>query len=365
MTTPDLPHRLREFIRVHRDLDGRGYTSLMTEAADELERLRAQEAELKAFLRSRDAGIVERDRQLNQFRVLCADQAAAAHAVIARWDSPDWKDGRHTGELINALRTAITAAPAQQAGPTCPHDGQCHPGACPCSDARRAQQADPLLQALSDTVLPGEYEAQQAEPVAWPSGIDIADEIDTLLPVSMGYATRAAVEQWWRDLVARKLSRLAHPPAQGVEPFDLTEARTIVVDAIRRLRAAHAPSGDLERKAEAFLEATNAAAKPDELWSQTLRERDRYHEVADDLAQAIAKHLGVDIGEHSSANCPWDEALEAIAQAPAAEPLSEAALKRIHDGNAFLPDLCGLTNLWPGIVAFSRAVERAHGIGAA
>lgn len=39
-------------------------------------------------------------------------------------------------------------------------------------------------------------------------------------------------------------------------------------------------------------------------------------------------------------------------------------LKRIHDNNAFLPDLCGLTNLWPGIVAFARAVERAHGIAA-
>lgn len=97
--------------------------------------------------------------------------------------------------------------------------------------------------------------------------------------------------------------------------FDLTEARAIVVDAIRRLRAAHAPSGDLERKAEDFLVATNAAAKGDELWDQTLRERDRYHEVADELAQAIAKLLGVNIGEHSSANCPWDEALDAIAQA--------------------------------------------------
>lgn len=108
--------------------------------------------------------------------------------------------------------------------------------------------------------------------------------------------------------------------------FDLTEARAIVVDAIRRLRAAHAPSGDLERKAEDFLVATNAAAKGDELWDQTLRERDRYHEVADELAQAIAKLLGVNIGEHSSANCPWDEALDAIAQA-------STARKEPHNGN--------------------------------
>ncbi|MBB2928349.1 hypothetical protein [Paraburkholderia silvatlantica] len=63
------------------------------------------------------------------------------------------------------------------------------------------------------------------------------------------------------------------------------------------------------------------AARPtdDELWDQTLSERDEYHEMADKLAAAIAAHLGVDIGEHSNANDPWEEALEAIENvAPAA-----------------------------------------------
>jgi hypothetical protein len=49
---------------------------------------------------------------------------------------------------------------------------------------------------------------EQAEPSAsWPSGIDIADEIDALLPTSMGYSTRAAIEAWWRDLVQRRLEQ--------------------------------------------------------------------------------------------------------------------------------------------------------------
>ncbi|MCA8226167.1 hypothetical protein [Burkholderia vietnamiensis] len=63
--------------------------------------------------------------------------------------------------------------------------------------------------------------------------------------------------------------------------------------------------------------ADAAAARPsdDELWDQTLRERDEYHETADKLAAAIAKHFGADIGEHSNLNCPWDEALEAIENA--------------------------------------------------
>lgn len=40
-------------------------------------------------------------------------------------------------------------------------------------------------------------------------------------------------------------------------------------------------------------------------------ERDQYHEMADDLAGHIAAITGVDIGEHSSANCPWQNAIEA------------------------------------------------------
>ena len=36
----------------------------------------------------------------------------AAAAVIARWDSPDWRDGAHTADYINALRAAL-AEPEQ------------------------------------------------------------------------------------------------------------------------------------------------------------------------------------------------------------------------------------------------------------
>ena len=61
----------------------------------------------------------------------------------------------------------------------------------------------------------------------------------------------------------------------------------------------------------------STAARPtdDELWDATLRDRDAYHEWADKLAEAIAKHFDVDIGEHSNQNLPWAEALEAIENA--------------------------------------------------
>lgn len=56
----------------------------------------------------------------------------------------------------------------------------------------------------------------------------------------------------------------------------------------------------------------NLRPTDDALWDQTLQERDCYHEIADKLACAIAEHFGVEIGEHSSMNNPWENALDAI-----------------------------------------------------
>ena len=49
----------------------------------------------------------------------------------------------------------------------------------------------------------------------------------------------------------------------------------------------------------------------DRALGEAIDQRDRYHEMADDLAGHIAAITGVDIGEHSSANCPWQNAIEA------------------------------------------------------
>jgi len=49
----------------------------------------------------------------------------------------------------------------------------------------------------------------------------------------------------------------------------------------------------------------------DRALGEAIDQRDRYHEMADDLAGQIAAITGVDIGEHSSGNCPWQNAIEA------------------------------------------------------
>lgn len=93
---------------------------------------------------------------------------------------------------------------------------------------------------------------------------------------------------------------------------------------------------------------SRAPARPtdDQLWDQTLRERDNYHEWADKLADSISRFIGLDIGEHSSANNPWARAIDMIprgtltealtSRAPAEPVETEAWLIRMSDGTRFI-----------------------------
>ncbi|UEC01199.1 hypothetical protein [Burkholderia vietnamiensis] len=128
----------------------------------------------------------------------------------------------------------------------------------------------------------------------------------------------------WRELCRRLYVELFHCDQQMRSTRDedgephwtqSSVVRNVLADAKAALEGA--PSHHAQ---------ADARPTDDELWDQTLRERDEYHETADKLAVAIAKHFGVDIGEHSNANCPWEEALEVIenaAQADAREGLTE------------------------------------------
>lgn len=54
----------------------------------------------------------------------------------------------------------------------------------------------------------------------------------------------------------------------------------------------------------------NDASRYEKVLEEVLDERDRYHEVADALAECIERITGIDNGEHTSANCPWRNAEE-------------------------------------------------------
>jgi len=52
--------------------------------------------------------------------------------------------------------------------------------------------------------------------------------------------------------------------------------------------------------------------KPDDEITRLIKQRDSYRGWADRLANAISEHFEYDIGEHSSANCPWTNAMVCI-----------------------------------------------------
>ena len=57
--------------------------------------------------------------------------------------------------------------------------------------------------------------------------------------------------------------------------------------------------------------AASVQEPPDDGFTQALIERDEYHAIADELAEMIAQITGEDIGEHTSDNFPWRNALDA------------------------------------------------------
>ncbi len=109
--------------------------------------------------------------------------------------------------------------------------------------------------------------------------------------------------------------------------------------------------------------AAQGALTPDErAMDMVLKQRDYYHDVADDLAAQIASITGEVIGEHSSSNNPWQNAANSVTEylaspppAPQREPLTE---EQIHHGYLNAEEL-GVNSGFHGGV---RWAEAAHGI---
>lgn len=85
--------------------------------------------------------------------------------------------------------------------------------------------------------------------------------------------------------------------------------------ALQFVRRADAEAFSREDEDAWLIQPVHGLPRPsdDDLWDKTMQDRDRYHEIADSLADGIAEHFGAEIGEHSSANCPWENALELLA----------------------------------------------------
>ncbi|MFI8351260.1 hypothetical protein [Streptomyces sp. NPDC085596] len=107
------------------------------------------------------------------------------------------------------------------------------------------------------------------------------------------------------DTIAPAIAAYQQHPDLGFaccSAHPVADAAAAMADEIRRLRAGLA-------------EARDQAARTDREFEQVIRERDNLHDIADSLAYAVAPENV--IGEHSSMNDPWENALDLIT--PAAE----------------------------------------------
>jgi len=166
---------------------------------------------------------------------------------------------------------------------------------------------------------------------------------DPTLPASTPVADeRAAFEADWRgatDLakdpltgafthpdtqkrLAGWLSRAALASAPVVKPWPVEEQPDGTVTTVDPADMASAPvAGEAQQVIHQHgFAADNQRLRTineslDKQLEEVMTERDEYHNMADKLANAIADHLLVEIGEHSSSNCPWMRALEAIENA--------------------------------------------------
>lgn len=162
----------------------------------------------------------------------------------------------------------------------------------------------------NDALSPAPAEAKE-EPKRWHTNF---------APLGFTDSEKSAWSVGFEQGVEAEAAALATPQPQAAQPCEgancgATDGKSHSAECIAETA-----------KSQGWAEAREEPSRPtdDELWDQTLKERDDYHEWADQLAARIAAITGVDIGEHSSANCPWQNAVDAADEfdatpAPASE----------------------------------------------
>lgn len=148
--------------------------------------------------------------------------------------------------------------------------------------------------------------------------------------VMVGANSTFAADMIYRAMVA-EAPLLASPPPQSAHQAD--EIGSLEPFVVKHYSGSARPTikgngfdglevGEDREEAEVFVNWVNAritapqdaqpgwsAEQLDKMLTETIAERDRYHEAADDLAAQIAAITNQEIGEHSSGNEPWRNAM--------------------------------------------------------
>lgn len=118
--------------------------------------------------------------------------------------------------------------------------------------------------------------------------------------------------------------------ATFIEPaeWDLAGFSTYASTELNRRRPRSKAAKQAKRPSLQAVHHQAALLAEERAHGNTIDQRDRCEEVADELSARIASITGVDIGEHSSANCPWQNAIEAAEAYQPAQAVDPDELRR-------------------------------------
>lgn len=143
-----------------------------------------------------------------------------------------------------------------------------------------------------------------------------------------GVTIRASIPEDWKTAPTPDLDSDGKPLLAAPQPAPATgdEREALSEDQWLALAERHASADWNSDQPDGFLSAVKALVadamslpasaahrredRRDAVLDQVMTERDAYHDRADKLAEGIAEFFGVEIGEHSNLNCPWQNAEE-------------------------------------------------------
>ena len=194
--------------------------------------------------------------------------------------------------------------------------------------ADRAKVAEAkLAQPPAPSEAAREYMTGYSDCKEWAGATSQALVVELVAAANKDAVLQASID-FIRELTGMEPPPIEVAPPETFQPFKTFADKVCAIFATPQAAAQPEPYGYHSPKTGKVYASTEAAsmamagevktvylAQPeprpteDALWDETLKDRDAYHQFADDLAAQIAAITGVDIGEHSSVNNPWQEAL--------------------------------------------------------
>lgn len=132
----------------------------------------------------------------------------------------------------------------------------------------------------------------------------------------------------WKAAIAQQTAPVAVPDYKVYAVIDSMgwdlddQEKDDMFRLCRTMLAASAPAAPVEHEPSKL---EKLLAEEERSHDMTIDQRDRAEDMATKLAEAVGEYFGRDVGDHSSANCPWENALELLNTAPPAAEQTECS----------------------------------------